>query len=374
MVSVSNSFSSSSVANLGICANEPLQRPSTELRKPLLPALPASSSELITTQTPLHLLEATEGKYDSLPRFERKAVRIKKVAKKILLAIRDITLLIPIITAIGGVFFVRPIMKYHTREAMKRLSSLGTQRFQEKEKIIQEIARKAGIPKSDQLKLFLMRDIQSPAAAVGNLEMLVSPEYLVKPEDLPSELKLERLDKNEISEEVWVVKFNKWLDTSFLLQKRKPYKSRYAVDKDIAYKIAWLRQFRFQARYEKNFEGLVAHELGHCYYGHSKKLAITNICLSLLSIPTLGLASIFKKRLMTPLKNAHEKQADLFSAEKFGPEGLINVFSAFQETGKTLHAKYPERFDATGNNLKDRYHPAFSERIAYLQKLSAEEN
>lgn len=333
-----------------------------KLRRRPLPPLPT-----IINQTPNYLFEATDGTYDSLPQFEAEGSRIKRVAKKILEIIGDVTLLIPIIKLLAALILARPCIKLCSSKLMKNLTPIAAQRLQEREKKIQEIAEKVGISKPKKIKLFLLK-CGSPAAATGDSTLIISPEYLVKPEDLPPELKLERLDKNQISEEEWVVKFNKWLRTSFCPQEIKPYKSKVAVDADIASTKAWLGQFRNQTTYEKNIEGVVGHELGHCYYNHTTKLAFANFGLSLLSISTLGFALIFKEHLMTSLKNKYEKQADLFSAEKFGPEGLINFFSALQEAGKSLLTKYPGICDVNGDNPKDRDHPPLSARISYLQK------
>lgn len=211
-----------------------------------------------------------------------------------------------------------------------------------------------------------MSDI-GPAQSSGNSTLITSPEYLVQPEDLPENLKLERLDKKEISE--WVIQFNIWLKSSFVFNTIKPLKSQFEVNKMIAFGKFWLQQFRNQSTYESNFEAVIGHELAHCYYNHTKKMALINWAWSLVSILTLGISSLFTRHFMAPHYKKAEKDADIFSAKKFGTDGLINLFSDHLEAGKSLHKKYPERIDAHGNSLHDHFHPSFTKRINYLQKL-----
>ena len=324
--------------------------------------------QAVQNQTPNYLLEATDGKYNSLPRLKKEDSRIKKVAAKIFKIIRDITV-ISSITLLILALKARFTVRLTTRKMMKNLSPVAIQRLKERENKIQEIAKKAGLSKPEKFKLFIMSDFRSPAAAAGTATLITAPEYLVQPEDLPEDLKLERLDQKEISEEEWIVKFNKWLKTSFCPQEIKPFKSQFEVDKMIAYGKVWLQQFRNQQNYELSFEGIVGHELGHCYYNHTTKHALANFGWSLLSIPTLGISSFFQRHVMTPVHNKAEKAADMYSAKKFGTKGLINFFTDFREGAKSLHKKYPENYDANGNNPHDHDHPSVTARIEYLQNL-----
>lgn len=320
-------------------------------------------------QTPNYLIEATNGKYNSLPLLEKEDSRIKKVALEIFKIIGNITLIYPLVVLILSLK-ARSVVKLSTMKTMKNLSPQAAQRLQEREKKIREIAQKAGLSNPGKFKLFISSDHNSPAAAAGTSTLITAPEYLVQPEDLPEDLKLERLDKNEISEEEWVVKFNKWLKTSFCPQEIKTFKSQYEVDKMITLGKVWLHQFKNQPTYEKNFEAIVGHELGHCYYNHSVKHALANLGWSLVSIPTLGISSLFSRHVMTPLHNKAEKDADIFSAKKFGAEGLINFFSDCRDACKSMHNKYPGKIDAKGNNPHDHEHPSLTARIDYLQKLN----
>lgn len=319
-------------------------------------------------QTPNFLIEATDGKYNSLPLVDEDS-RIKKVAIEIFKIILNITLIVPVVLLILS---LNPsfTIKFYTRNTMKNLSPAATQRLQERENKIKEIARKAGLSNPDKFKLLIMSDARTPAAAAGTSTLITSPEYLVQPEDLPEELKLERLDKKQISEEEWVVKFNIWLKNSFAPEEIKPFKSQYEVDKMITFGKVWLHQFRNPSIYEINFEAVVGHELGHCYYNHTKGHALVNWGWSLVSIPTLGISSLFTRHFMTPILNKSEKEADIFSAKKIGAQGLINFFSDYREAAKSMHKKYPRRFDANGNNPHDHSHPSLTTRIDYLQKLN----
>ena len=53
--------------------------------------------------------------------------------------------------------------------------------------------------------------------------------------------------------------------------------------------------------------------------------------------------------------------------QNLGPKGLIRFFKAYSTAGKTLHGKYPKRYDEKGGNKRDHHHPHVGERIVYLQ-------
>ena len=90
--------------------------------------------------TPNYLLEATDGKYNSLP-LVKKDSRIKKVVLEIFKIISNITLIFP---AVQLIFSLNPrfMIKLTTGPMMENLSSKAIQRLQEREKKIREIAQK----------------------------------------------------------------------------------------------------------------------------------------------------------------------------------------------------------------------------------------
>lgn len=319
--------------------------------------------------TPNYLQEATDGKYYSLPVLPKKDHCLKTVAIKIFKILMEITL-IPAIGILILSLKARWTVKFVTQETMKHLSPLAIQRLKERENKIRELAKKAGITHADKFKLYAWSNFKSPAGALGSSTIVIAPEYLVQPKDLPDDLKIERLEKNELSEEMWIIKFNKWLKTSFCPQEIKPFQSQLEVDGMLAFGKVWLNQFRNRKIFKTNFKAMMGHELAHCKYGHTTKHAFARFGWSLISILTLGISSLFEKHVLSPLYQRSEKEADIFSAKKFGAAGLINVFTEYAAACKTLHKKYPLFYDAKGNSLTDYAHPSFNDRIGYLKKFN----
>ena len=320
--------------------------------------------------TPKELL-ATKGiDYDSLPVLpeKNKVKYLGHIVKKVALTALKMTV-IGALVLFAFKLLAEKIVRSSTLDN-KKLTPLGKQRLQETEEKIRSIAKKAGIINPQKIKLCVMNS-RSPAAAIGKSTIITSPEYLVQPKDLPEELNFARLDNQKLTEEEWVVKFNEWVRNNIMVSEKKSSKpkSQLEVDASIEFGKAFLRMYRDRDGFEKAFEAVVGHELGHCSHNHSFKHALADFGWDLLALPTLGISTLFHDKVLQPLHKKHEIEADLFSNSKFGPEGLIRFFKEFSEAGKVLHEKYPQKYDENGGNKYDHQHPHLGERIVYLNML-----
>lgn len=308
----------------------------------------------------------SEGRYRLLPRLapKRSKTPLIKALHKVGNAIKDMLFIFSIFELIHRLFSEQRIRQSIT---IDHLSPLAKKRLAEMERRIQHIAKIAGFTEPQKFKAVTF-DTGYPAAAAGRSTIIISIEQLVKPEDLPNELSLRKLNGGEISEAQWLVTFKKWKRTNFSNENDSPpHISQAAVDYEIARSKAFLKQLKNRENKEKIFDAIIWHELGHCGYRHTLKRSWAIFAWKLLTPLTLGISSIFEKRMMNKLCRKQEKEADLFSAKKFnGTQGLTLFFQACLDLGRSLHKKYPERYDRHGNSLKDRNHPPITERMAYL--------
>lgn len=251
-----------------------------------------------------------------------------------------------------------------------QLSPVAKKRLAEMEKRIQRIAKIAGFTEPERFKAVTF-DAGYYAAAAGHSTIIISIEQLIKPEDLPSALHLRKLETGEITEAEWLVSFKKWKRQNFSNENNSHLPtSQAAVDYEIACSKAFLQQLKDNENEEKKFDAIICHELAHCKYRHTAKRAWATFAWKLLTPLTLGISSIFEKKIMNKLCRKQEKEADLFSAKKMNnAQGLNLFFNSYLGIGKSLHQKYPEQYDRYGNNLKDKKHPFITERIAYLARL-----
>lgn len=234
------------------------------------------------------------------------------------------------------------------------------------ERRIQHIAKIAGCTNPEKFKAVTF-DTGYPAAAAGQYTIIISIEQLVKPEDLPNELDLKKLENGEISEAEWLISFKKWKRNNFSYEtKAIPHISQDAIDYEIMRSKAFLKQLKNKENKDKIFDAIICHELGHCKYRHTLKRTWIIFAWKLLTPLTLGISSIFEKKLIHTVYRKQEKEADLFSAKKIGTQGLTLFFQACLDLGKALHHKYPERYDRHGNSLRDKNHPPMTERMASL--------
>ena len=229
-----------------------------------------------STQVPKKLLAAQGIDYESLP-----VLPEKNTGKAVGHFFKKVAITVLKMTVIGAVaiFAIKQLaetlIRLNCSLQNRNLTPLGKQRLQETEKKIRALAKKAGFENYQQIKLSVQKT-GSPAAAIGKATIITSPEYLVQPKDLPEELKLSRLDKNELTEEEWVVKFNAWVGRNILTEKKSTPKSQFEVDATLAYGKAFLRLYRDQKGFKKGFEAVVGHELGHCSHRHSLKTSLAD--------------------------------------------------------------------------------------------------
>jgi hypothetical protein len=319
--------------------------------------------------TPKELLKTKGIDYDSLPvlRKTTKSEYIGRVVKKIALATFKMT----IIGALA-IFALRLLVMHCAfSTAPKTLTPLGRERRVETEQKIRAIAAEAGIAEAQKIHLCVMEDMGSPAAACGKSTIFTSPEYLIQPEDLPEELKFTRLDKQELTEEEWVIKFQEWVSQNVMISnKKKPApESQLEIDAAIEHGKCFLKIFRDRDGFQKGFKGVVGHELGHCVNNHTFKGILADLAWDLLALPTLGISTLFHDKVLQPMHKKAEIEADLYSHSKFGSEGLVNFFQEYSNVGKILHSKYSGKYDENGSNKNDYHHPHLGERILYLRLI-----
>lgn len=327
--------------------------------------LDEKNQEAIQEEIPQYLFEFTNGKYKDLPLFSKKKISfIDRIINQIVQIILDI-------------FFINPILNlvdFRKKTSFKKydLSPLAQDLLREKKNQIQEIAKKLGISSPEKFQLHL-GDIYGscPARVTTNNEIIIDPKFLIKPADLPDDLKLEKLDKKEISKEGWVVNFHKWLKVNFNSPDEKNFESKCEADHEMAWAKTWLTILRNQDN-EKMFEFIMGHELGHRHFKHEEKRILVDFVISILSILTLGIASICKERIYQHLNIKFEKQADRFSAKKFNADGVINSLSYSLKTGRFLRKKYPKMYDAHGDYRGNLTHPSHIARIKYLKKMNVQ--
>lgn len=255
----------------------------------------------------------------------------------------------------------------------KSITPFAEERLKEVEKNVQNMAATVGIKHPNKIKVVLTKqNIGGVAAAAGKKLVMVAPEFLLRPEDLPEELKLSRLDKGEITEQEWILKFAKWRDSKAFTSGGNRPNSQAEVDGILAYSKSVLHQMRNPKDRNQMHAAVLAHELGHCKKNHSRQKALATFGWDLLALPTLGISMLFEKKVMNKFSRKQEKEADMISlkANRSG-DGLIKFFDDILVAGQTLHTKYPKRYDAQGNNIGDHGHPKLTKRVAYLTAASA---
>lgn len=280
---------------------------------------------------------------------------VREILIKTAFTLKNMTVICPLVELIIKLS-TEKLVVYSLQTPPKRLSMLAKQRLKEKEAVILEIAKKAGISHPERLKLYVGSPYQGLHAA-GSSALFISPERLLKEEDFPEALKLEKLRRGEISEKDYFIKLAKWLTTDFT-QQTTPKK----IGIDTKVWFGWI--FPHTTLVE---QAIVGHEIGHCVMHHAKKALLVSSILRILSLPTLGLTSFFEDRLMRKMLLRHEREADLFSAQKAGgAKGLICYFATTLHIKSRLHQHCPRDFDKEGNERNDATHPPMTKRVAYL--------
>lgn len=300
--------------------------------------------------------------YASLPKY-KKVDQKKEILKKIAFILKDLTLIGPAAQLILTLS-IAPLFRWSIRE---HCTSQMTDAKAALAKRIEQLAQKAGIVNYQRFKVCIGDPFSSPAALLSRT-IILPPEDLLKPEDLPKELKLELLDQGKMSEDEWIAHFVIWHYETYSNRKRKVFHSQYEVDRRYIFGKEILKKLRNPKERWKEFDAIVGHELGHCQLNHTKKHVSLNFGLQLLAWPTFGLYKLFQNKILEKVSRKNEREADFFSVRKVnGGAGLILCFSNYSNILKPLHSKYPERINALGDNLRDKDHPPLSERIKYLQ-------
>lgn len=185
----------------------------------------------------------------------------------------------------------------------------------------------------------------------GARTLTIPPEEILKKEDMPTEL--QNLEQPE-----WEKKYCKWMNTHFTAGKLH----------EPGFVPGLKHYISNSAMTNLMFEALAAHELGHCYHNHWLKAVFATFGWQLLSLPTLGISTLFEERVIGNFMRPREKEADLFAAIKLdSAKGLVPFFEMPCVENKALKQYYPDQFDAEGNNRTDKTHPPLTERIAYLK-------
>lgn len=315
--------------------------------------------------------------YNSLPKISPKSGMVKKIAKKIarfvFLPLSPLLNIIQIFTLL-----LYPSLGVPEELKEKEFTPLIKERYNEIEKNIKAVAKKAGLTCSHKIKLYVTKELGvSPAAtglAFAKPIMLLSPEYLLKPEDLPSHLNLKKLENKAINEDQWVIEFEKWINKDFLHYTPKNPKSQLEVDSRRGALKLWLNIFRDQSSYQKTLEFIYGHELGHINHADSLKHCLVDFGWKILSILTGGPLIFLKEKILRAVQRSFEKTADLFSAKVTGYSAYgAKFFEYYQEDLKKRRIKYPQlanKIDENGDHINST-HPKNSERISYLYAAAA---
>ncbi|MCE5317735.1 MAG: hypothetical protein LLG04_10335 [Parachlamydia sp.] len=277
---------------------------------------------------------------------------LKKAAK----VVKDMTIVCPLVELIVALATEKLFIRL-SQTPPAQLSPLAKKRLKENEVLIHSIARQAGILHPERLKIYVGRPYGGIYAA-GSSALSIPPERLLKKEDFPEHLSLDKFQRGEISD--YFFKLGQWLTQEFTHQKEV---KKIGVDTKIWFK----RIFPFNSIAENVFRGIVGHEIAHCVSHDAKKKLLFSTVLRILSLPTLGLTLLFEDRLMRRMLLRHEKEADLFSARKVrGARGLISLFVLSLEYKQSRYRKFPQNYDQEGNERNDPTHPPMTQRIAYL--------
>lgn len=303
----------------------------------------------------------SDGLYSKLPRYQ-KTNRKGKFFKDFGLILKDLTIVLPVLELIFKLSIESPVRNTYKPNLKPHM----LKRLAKKEMQIQQIAKNAGIRDWKRFKAVIGNSFVSEAALYRST-IILPPDDLIKPKDLPPSLKLERLDKGEITKTDWIIQFAKWFPEEYCKEPKKVFISQFGVDKRILSSLRFLNSLQRPELRQKNYQALIGHELGHCELRHTFKYEAVAFALQLLAWPTLGLYRLFYAKTLEKLSRSHEKQADLFCAKRVGKgQDLANEYKAYLKLMKHLHPLYPERYDPKGNDLTDVLHPPLSERVKHL--------
>jgi len=272
---------------------------------------------------------------------------------------------------------------------------------------IEDIAEKIGLTRKKIKGLHIMVKKKLSLISIklwnipGQEVIFLSPLYLLNPVDLPDDLKLDSLKKNEDFDK-WLLRFEKWMYEEYLDNENVKYKSQFQYDSMKERVKAWVKLAK-ENQLEDVKEFLLGHELSHLKHKHTLQQLVLELachiisgaigvavaaamCLLIPALPhvilailvgtvvTLTLLFITSKMLLV-FSRFQEKQADMTCAKKTGKaSGGIRSFHFCQKWNVNLLTRYyeiSESFTSDGDNKDDHKHPSLSDRIRYLTKFTA---
>ena len=261
-----------------------------------------------------------------------------------------------------------------------RLSQKCVETQTSTEQKIQALAKKMGIISSEKIKVCVAGNESGrlgenffPAAMGSTYRqpvVLMQPQWLLNPEDLPSNLSVDRINAKTISVDEWISNFEFWLLNEFT-EGHDPFSSKLTVD---TYRLClqlWLKAFCNQELYQKLTDFLLGHELGHIHHADHLKNCLATLGLQLLAFPLTP----FVPQILNAVNNcSSEKRADLFSVDHLGgEEAAIWFFQEVQKIQTILAEKYPELVIEKKQTVLSRFdktHPSPAERIKYIIRNS----
>jgi len=340
--------------------------------------------------------------YDDLPKYapKKKSETVKKVLK-------FVASFLPI---------VAPLFKMVIVGSVKSLLSLKRTRLSPKAKEdlskldikVKELAKKVGLtPKErDKLKIIVEKDLSLGAAAAGYIPgqevVLLNPLYILNPEDLPDDLKLETIRTDEDFDE-WLPRFQSWMYNEYLENPDIQFKSQHEYDQMKEHVRGWVKLAK-EHNLEDAKDFVLGHELAHIKHKHTLTSplfelachilvgavsagAAAAICILFPEVPIIILsviAAIALSRAMlavvTKISQAvsrvHEKQADMTSAKKIGKEESgMEFFQVIRNLQLRMRKRYDRirtKISPEGNNRLDHDHPPLTDRIHYLSEYRRE--
>ena len=275
---------------------------------------------------------------------------------------------------------------------------------------IKGIAEKIGLTRKEikGLHIIVKKKLSLGPATVGYIPgqelVWLSPLYLLNPVDLPDDLKLDSLKKNEDFDK-WLPRFEKWMYEEYFDNENVKYKSQFQYDSMKENVKAWVKLAK-KKQLEDVKEFVLGHELSHFKHKHTLQSLVLKLACHIISVAigvvvaaamcllipafphvilailagtgvTLTLLFITSKILLV-FSKFQEKQADMTCAKKTGKAlGGIRYCRFSQKMNLNLVIRYYEISESltyNGDNKDDHKHPPLSDRIRYLTKFQMNED
>ncbi len=283
-----------------------------------------------------------------------------------------VTLVKPVHDVVKYILIDRKVLNLSSHNHLQStdLSPLATARIEDMKERVHALARKVGISHPENIDV-VVGNYNMKFGAVGspnNAKVHLSPIALMEPEDLPEELKLEKLDQGILTEDQWVEQCHKWVFEKFTYNNLAA-QTQLSIDRNKEFLRSQLYLLKKPEERNKVYESILGHEFGHIVHRHNLKTSLVSLAWQLLCIPTLFIPILFRNQVINYVGRLQEKEADLFSASSIPHDGLELGFKMFSEMHKKLYRLYPERYSADGEHLFDTVHPPIHERLEYLREF-----